>query len=118
MNDRQVDLMMIGGAALVVGAGLYLVARTVLPKLNPLSADNVAYSGVNAVGASLVTAPDGPGKNADGSWTLGGWLYDVLNADTAQAVKNMSGTTVQMKSVADPETWVPADPNTSSTWGA
>lgn len=118
MNDRNVDLMMIGGAALVVGAGLYLVARAVLPKLNPLNADNVAYSAVNSVGASLVTEPDGPGKNADGSWTLGGWLHDVLNADTAQAVKNTSGTTVQLKNVSDPETWVPADPTTSSTWGA
>ncbi|HEX7890291.1 MAG TPA: hypothetical protein VF522_13100 [Ramlibacter sp.] len=47
--------------------------------LNPLSTDNAAYTGINRVGGALVTAPDGPGKNADGSWSLGGWLYDVTH---------------------------------------
>jgi len=46
--------------------------------INPTSPDNLAYRGVNAIGAA-VTDPDGPGRNADGSWTLGGWLYDVTH---------------------------------------
>lgn len=112
------DLVMMAGAAAVIGAGLYLVARKVLPALNPLNRENAVYTSVNDVGAILVTAPDGPGKNADGSWTLGGWLHDTFNPETAEAVRNMSGTVEQKKSVAEPETWVPADPTTSSTWGA
>jgi len=59
--------------------------------VNPLSRDNAAYSGVNAIGAALATSPDAPGKNADGSWSLGGWLFDVLNPGTAAAVRSMSG---------------------------
>lgn len=106
------------GVGIAAAVGLYLVARKALPALNPANPDNVVNSTVSSWGGAVFTQPDDPGKNADGSWTLGGWLYDVLNADTAQAVKNMSGTVEQKKSVAEPETWVPADPTTSSTWGA
>ena len=47
--------------------------------INPLNRDNIFYGGVNAVGGALVTDPAGPGKNADGSWSLGGWIYDVTH---------------------------------------
>lgn len=47
--------------------------------LNPVSDQNYAYRATNAVGGSLVTDPAGPGKNADGSWSFGGWLYDVTH---------------------------------------
>lgn len=47
--------------------------------INPLNQDNVFYSGVNAVGGAIVSDPAGPGKNADGSWTLGGWLFDITH---------------------------------------
>lgn len=59
--------------------------------VNPLSPNNAAYSSVNAIGATLATAPDAAGKNADGSWTFGGFLYDWWNPGTAAAVKAMSG---------------------------
>jgi hypothetical protein len=55
-----------------------------LTAINPLNPDNLAYSGVNAVGGALVTDPAGPGKNADGSWTLGGWIYDVTHSNPMQ----------------------------------
>lgn len=86
------DFLVKAGLVLA-GAGLlaWLVWRN-RNLINPLSPDNAAYSGVNAVGGSLV-GPDGPGSNADGSWSLGGFLFDVFNPGTAQAVRDMSGPT-------------------------
>lgn len=54
-------------------------AGTVGQAINPVNPNNVFYGGVNAVGGALVTEPDGPGKNADGSWTLGGWIFDITH---------------------------------------
>lgn len=101
MKAPQVSIDGTGVLALVAVAVLGLVVWKGLPKLgqaaaaagqavNPLNPDNVFASGVNAVGGAIVTDPAGPGKNADGSWSLGGWVYDVLNPDTAQAVQDMS----------------------------
>lgn len=59
--------------------------------LNPASTDNAVYSGINRVGGALASAPDGAGMNSDGSWSLGGWLYDVTHPATAQAVRQVSG---------------------------
>jgi hypothetical protein len=47
--------------------------------VNPLNNQNVFYSGVNAIGGAIVDKDNGPGRNADGSWTLGGWLYDITH---------------------------------------
>ena len=58
--------------------------------LDPTNADNVAYHTVNALGGELVTDPNGAGKNADGSWTLGGWLYDVTHPSVASAVATVA----------------------------
>lgn len=44
--------------------------------VNPLNQENVIYQTANAAGGAFVS-PTGPGRNADGSWTLGGWLYDI-----------------------------------------
>lgn len=73
----------VGGAA---AAGAAQVAQAV----NPLNHDNVFATTVNSIGGGLVTDPNGPGKNADGSWSLGGWLHDVLNPGTARAVAEAS----------------------------
>lgn len=59
---------MAGDAAAVVGNAI-----------NPLNNDNIFYSGVNAVGGAIVDKDNGPGRNADGSWTLGGWLFDITH---------------------------------------
>lgn len=81
--------------ASVIGVGVMLVRRaaaalpsmpdlpsfeTVVQSFNPASDQNLAYSGVNALGNAVVDA-SGPGRNADGSWTLGGWIYDVTHDD-------------------------------------
>jgi hypothetical protein len=58
--------------------------------LDPTSPNNVAYSTVNTWGGAVVTDPNGPGKNADGSWSLGGWAFDILNPGTADAVRNIT----------------------------
>lgn len=47
---------------------------------NPASQQNAVNQGVTALGNAVVPN-DGPGRNADGSWTLGGWVYDVLHGD-------------------------------------
>lgn len=48
--------------------------------VNPASQQNAVNQGVTALGNAVVSN-DGPGRNADGSWTLGGWFYDVLHGD-------------------------------------
>lgn len=80
-------LVKVGVGVAVLGLAAYLLYRAkravgeALPYINPIDRDNVAYTGVNAVGGVLVTDPAGPGKNADGSWSLGAWAYDVLHGD-------------------------------------
>lgn len=81
------------GAA-VVGAAYYAYtkARAALPSaqqvkdaLDPTSDKNLAYTGVNAIGNAIAdTNPDANGRNADGSWTLGGWFYDWTHGGQAQ----------------------------------
>lgn len=60
--------------------------------VNPLNPDNVFAGGVNAVGGAIVTDPAGPGKNADGGWSLGAWLYDVTSGDNARINEMLKGT--------------------------
>lgn len=52
----------VGGAAL----------GTVGNAINPLNNDNVFYSSVNAVGASIAGVPRD-------SWSLGSWIYDITH---------------------------------------
>ncbi|MES2483788.1 MAG: hypothetical protein V4609_17525 [Pseudomonadota bacterium] len=62
------------------GQAYSAVAETVSTTLNPASDQNFVYTGVNALGHAVATEdPAGPGRNADGSWTLGGWIYDVTH---------------------------------------
>jgi hypothetical protein len=88
---KQINVAIIATVAAV--AGVYLATRAaraaraaavdaagvVGNAINPVNQNNVFYSGVNAVGGAIVQDPAGPGKNADGSWTLGGWLFDVTH---------------------------------------
>lgn len=64
-----------------VGRTVADVAGAVGTAMNPTSPDNLAYRGVSAAGGAIVTDPAGPGKNADGSWSLGGFVYDVFHDD-------------------------------------
>lgn len=85
-GDLLVELAI---GAVVIGAVVYLVRKggdaaaaavdAVVTGANPANPNNVVNSGVRAVGGAIVTDPAGPGKNADGSWSLGGWVYDVMH---------------------------------------
>jgi len=65
-----------GAGELAEGLGEKVAA--VANAVSPFNQDNVFYSGVNELGDAIVSE-DGPGSNADGSWTLGGWLFDVTH---------------------------------------
>lgn len=85
-------LVKLGLSAVVLGGVAWVIWRNreLLDKINPASRENVAYQTANQVGGALVTNPDGPGKNADGSWSLGGFIFDILNPGTVDAVRSMS----------------------------
>lgn len=96
--------------ALAAAAGVAYLAWTkgpaavkgALNAVNPLNHDNVFATSVNDYGATIVTTPDGNGKNADGSWSLGGWLRDVTSDDD-ERIKAMLSTTPQNAARADVE---------------
>jgi hypothetical protein len=80
------DLLVKLGLGVALGVGVWYAFHRIrgsLPDvpnaINPASPDNIINRGVSAVGGAIVTSPDGPGKNADGSWSLGAWLYDVTH---------------------------------------
>lgn len=77
-------------AAIVAAVALYLVGRKLASAaggaldevkvtaqrigeaVNPVSDQNLAYRGVNAVGSAV---------SGDKSWSLGSWLYDVFHKE-------------------------------------
>lgn len=80
------QLQITAGSVLIVGAVLAVLgvvlwnrkaiaqtAAAAAEKVNPASPNNIAYSGVSAVGATLTGAPD---------WTLGGWLAELMDPNT------------------------------------
>lgn len=78
-------LVAYGVAIGAVGLALWYAARragsvaaAVGQAIDPTSRDNLAYRGVNAIGDAVVP-PLGPGRYADGSWSLGAWIFDVAN---------------------------------------
>lgn len=97
---KPITVAILGG----IGAGLALtlinkaaatgvkVLQTVGDAVDPTNPDNIAASGINKVGGILVTEPDGNGKSADGSWSLGAWAYDVLHPEE----------TAQIRAINDP----------------
>lgn len=56
---------------------------TAAQAVNPFNNDNIFASGVNAaVGAVMSQGGDTvAGMNADGSWSLGGYIYDMTHRD-------------------------------------
>ena len=71
------------GAAINALDGLGAVADEAIAAVNPADSNNLVNRAVTAVGSALVSDPAGPGKNADGSWTLGGWIYDKTQTSWA-----------------------------------
>ena len=76
MNAKELAI----SAAVLTGVGVVLyvllkreaaaAAQAVGQAINPASDQNMAYRGVNSVGAVLTGDP---------SWSLGSWLYDLFN---------------------------------------
>lgn len=89
-------LIKLGLGVAVLGAiGLALwkiksAVPAVVEAINPADPNNLINRGVGAVGGAIVSDPTGPGKNADGSWSLGGWLYDVTHPEEVAAIKALS----------------------------
>lgn len=76
-----------GNKAAATGSQLF---QSIGDAVDPTNPDNIAASGINKVGTVLVTSPTGPGKNADGSWTLGGWWFDITNPEIAYKRDNFN----------------------------
>lgn len=91
----KVEGIAIAAAVVVVGVLVWkgVSALKALPPdtFNVGSADNAAYKGVNAIGAALNKAPDDNGKNADGSWSFGGWLSDVTSGSNDKIKAMLKG---------------------------
>lgn len=56
------------------------VFDAVIEGTNPVNPGNLVNSTVTKIGSAVVS-DTGPGRNADGSWTLGGSIYDMTHAD-------------------------------------
>ena len=63
------------------------VADAVIVGTNPMNPENWVNRGVTAAG-DLIVSSEGVGRNADGSWTLGGAVFDMLNPGWSD---NLSG---------------------------
>lgn len=90
-------VLLLGGAAMLIYTAKSKLSNALGVAANavdPTNPNNVAYHTVNTWGGAAVTDPAGPGKNADGSWTLGGWLYDVSHPGTVAAIANVTKPTV------------------------
>lgn len=59
-------------AARAAGSAAVEAAGTIGHAVNPLNNENIFYTGVNAVGASIAGVPSD-------SWSLGSWLYDITH---------------------------------------
>lgn len=70
--------------------GLGNVADATIAAINPADPENLVNRAVTAVGGAIVSNPEGPGKNADGSWTLGGFIYDVTHPEVTAQIKGTS----------------------------
>lgn len=77
----------VGSALEQAGAVVSDVADAVIIGTNPVNPDNWVNRGVTAAG-DLIVSDDGPGRNADGSWTLGGAMFDLFNPGWSD---NLSG---------------------------
>lgn len=94
-GDLVVKLAAAGAVLALVVYGLSKlkgVGNVVATDLNPASDQNLVNQGVTSIGNVLVS-PTGPGRNADGSWTLGGWLYDMTHTDPLAGLNSVQAHT-------------------------
>ena len=72
-TNHVIGFVVVGVAGYVLYTGYKKageVAKAVVSKVNPASADNFIYSGVSAVGSKI---------SGDKNWNLGGWIYDITH---------------------------------------
>lgn len=97
------DLLVKLGLGVLLLGGIGMVIWTIKSKasaaagaaanaINPASPDNVVNTSVNG-GVGAVMPADAPGRNADGSWTLGGYLYDIFHPVEAYHVAHVTDPT-------------------------
>ena len=70
-NSNAGQVVIIGA---VVAIGLYYTkkaAAVAVDALDPTSANNLAYTGVNNIGEAITGKP----------FDLGGWIFDVVNGE-------------------------------------
>ena len=67
-------------------------AANAVDYINPNSTQNAVYSTVNGFWDTVLPTHV-PGRNADGSWSVGGFVYDVTHPITAWKVANVTGPT-------------------------
>ena len=90
-----------GQAVAELAASAGEVVDSVIVGVNPANPENWANRGVTAAG-SYIVSPEGPGRNADGSWTLGGAIFDLLNPGWATG---LSGPTPLASSSSSSSSW-------------
>lgn len=107
MAGRSIDPRVI---AIAVGAGVALVVVWQLGKagravgqaisegaVNPASPNNLAYRGVNSVGASLT---------GDRYFDLGSWIWEKLNPEAAQREREAIGQAQPVQPVQQSTAWL------------
>lgn len=98
------DVIAIAVAGVVVVAAGYIASKKigqtaakVAPLVDPTSDKNLAYTGVNKVGAALTGEQD---------FKLGVWLYDMLHPEQAKPVMPEKGYVLpQDFGVLNPYSW-------------
>lgn len=100
-------------AAVAIAQQAGEVYDAVIVGVNPANPSNWVNQAVTAAG-SAVLSDTAPGRNADGSWTVGGWLYDVTHADPVR----QAGTGSGQAAVFDPVSNEPTDWSQLSSLGA
>ncbi len=89
----ETQTKLIIGAVGVVTVVAILMAKKVaqgLNAVNPLNHDNVIAGTVNDLGSYLFDGPTDMGKNADGSWTLGGAIYDITHPTVTKEIRTIN----------------------------
>lgn len=79
------------GAAAAVADQVAEVADAVIVGVNPANPGNWVNQAVTSAGSAVVS-DTGPGRNADGSWSLGGALYDLTHWGWADELTTPSPT--------------------------
>lgn len=93
-----VGVVLLGGAAMLIytiKSQISAAKGWAANNLDPTNPENVAYGTVNTWGGAIVD-DTGAGKNADGSWSLGGWIYDITHPDVTEEIAGITRPTIKI----------------------